>query len=263
VAVRLDWQVLLMCPVYASGNLVGFLAATARDTATVDRGQQRMLEVLARMTSLALGNAEDLEHERAEVVRFREAGTPQLTKQFAMQLREMLDRLRNSSADQAVEGIHRLLDTVETQTAIETDTGLLRREVGMLALKRDVARAHRTLLGRHCIAYLSLKAQDEERSTDLLRSVADTLRDRLRPEDLVFLDTEKDIVCSLSDMDVETAWPIFNDVRSELDHQFGSTPFTIGLTMLRNDQTAEQAVKAAKSAVAPVGNRPQARRYSA
>ena len=257
LAERLEWQVLAMAPVFASGSLIGFLAATARDTGSVDRGQLRMLEVLAQMTGLALGNAEDLEHERAEAERFRDAATPQITNQFLDQLRAMVEPLRGSApASERVQTIDRLLAGLESRTALDTETGLLRRDVGLLALKRDVARAHRTLLGRHCIAYLTLKPLDKEKTAGLLNAVAAALRQRLRQEDLVFLDTDTDIVCSLSDMDVEMAWPIFNEVRSQLENQFGATPFSIGLTTLRNDQTAEDAVKAARSAVAPVRQRP-------
>jgi hypothetical protein len=135
---------------------------------------------------------------------------------------------------------------------LDAGTGLLRRELGLLALRRDVARAHRTLLGRHCLAVIAIRSVDGARPAAVLAAVAAALRGRLREEDLIFLNSDTEIVCSLSDVDVETAWPIFNDIRTDLLRKLGGAPFSIGLTGLRQEQSAEEAVAAARSAVAPV-----------
>jgi hypothetical protein len=223
LARRLDWQALVMAPVFTSGQLIGLLAASNRDSAVVEQRQLRMLEVLAGMTGMALANAEDFEHERSETRRLSDVATTE-----------------------------RVLETDESHPAVDNATGLLRRELGLLALRRDVARAHRTLLGRHCLAVIAIRAVEGVSPPALLSAIAAALRGRLREEDLIFLNTDNEIVCSLSDVDVETAWPVFNDVRTDLERKLGGAPFTIGLTALRQEQTAEEAVAAARSAVAPL-----------
>jgi GAF domain-containing protein len=223
LAMRLDWEALVMAPVFSSGQLVGLLAAANRDSAVVEKRQLRMLEVLAGMTGMALANAEDFEHERSETRRLSDVATAE-----------------------------RLLESDESHPALDAGTGLLRRELGLLALRRDVARAHRTLLGRHCLAVIAIRSVDGARPAAVLAAVAAALRGRLREEDLIFLNSDTEIVCSLSDVDVETAWPIFNDIRTDLLRKLGGAPFSIGLTGLRQEQSAEEAVAAARSAVAPV-----------
>jgi GGDEF domain-containing protein len=237
LATRLDWRALVMAPVFSSGQLVGLLAAANRDSALVEKRQLRMLEVLAGMTGMALANAEDFEQERSETRRLSDVATAE-----------------------------RLLESDESHPAVDAVTGLLRRELGLLALRRDVARAHRTLLGRHCLAVIAVRTVEGTRPTAVLAAVAAALRRRLREEDLIFLNSDTEIVCSLSDVDVETAWPIFNDIRTNLERRLGSAPFSIGLTGLRQEQTAEEAVTAARSAVAPVpvpSTRPRAARQGA
>jgi signal transduction histidine kinase len=69
LARREGWQVLAMATVRAGSEVAGFLAATSRAGPAYDRRQLRLLEVLANLTALALGNAEHLNRERLHVER--------------------------------------------------------------------------------------------------------------------------------------------------------------------------------------------------
>jgi signal transduction histidine kinase len=58
-----------MAPVRSGPTVFGFLAATARDRNSFDRDELRRLEVLANMTGLAIGNAENLRREQQHAER--------------------------------------------------------------------------------------------------------------------------------------------------------------------------------------------------
>jgi signal transduction histidine kinase len=60
----LGLKVMIMAPVRVAGEAQGLLVAGARDHGAVDRAQMRLLEVIAHMSGLALGNAEHLARER-------------------------------------------------------------------------------------------------------------------------------------------------------------------------------------------------------
>jgi signal transduction histidine kinase len=60
----LGQKVLIMAQVRVADETEGLLVASARDHGAVDRAQLRLLEVIAHMTGLALGNAQLLAHER-------------------------------------------------------------------------------------------------------------------------------------------------------------------------------------------------------
>jgi signal transduction histidine kinase len=60
----LGLQVLAFAPVRSGPDLHGFLVATARDAPSVDRRELSLLEMLARMTGLALINAEHMQTQR-------------------------------------------------------------------------------------------------------------------------------------------------------------------------------------------------------
>ncbi len=69
LAQRQGWQVMAMAPVRSGTELYGLLTATSGSGAAFDRHELRLLEVLAHMTSLAIGNAENLRRERVHLER--------------------------------------------------------------------------------------------------------------------------------------------------------------------------------------------------
>ncbi|HLQ61026.1 MAG TPA: GAF domain-containing protein, partial [Candidatus Acidoferrales bacterium] len=169
LAERQGWKVLIMAPVYSDKVLIGLLAAAPRDTEVVDRHRLRMLEVLARMTSLALGNAENFQRERQEVERVetRDRARSELFGQVSHELRELREplaslrsQLRRLPAaapltpDRLAE-LENLIARLEAHAAVDGQTGLPLLEIGLAALERDLARSDRTLLGRHTVAYLN------------------------------------------------------------------------------------------------------------
>jgi signal transduction histidine kinase len=64
-----DLQALALAPVRSGEALHGFLVASSRDGPSVDRRELSLLEVLARMTGLALVNAQHMQSERQHAER--------------------------------------------------------------------------------------------------------------------------------------------------------------------------------------------------
>lgn len=257
LADRLGWQVLIMAPVYCAGSLQGLLAASARDDPAVDQLQQYMLGALARLTSSSLDSAADKHDLLLAAARNgpSEVAGPGLLPGVVDELREavkpikdqMLElRASNIGSKHGSEGVAHalgklddLISTLASRTAIDMTTGLLGRQLGLVALERDVLRARRTLLGRHCLAVLHVASSEPANGTELVRLVADRLRSRLRREDLIFRYAEDELVCSFADMDRTDAWPILNGIKTELAGELGYTPFAIGLTSLNPGQPAD------------------------
>lgn len=70
LAIKLDVKVVLMAPVRVGDQrVVGLLAASHTDGDDVQRQELRLLEVLARLAGLAIGNAEHLRQEQKHVER--------------------------------------------------------------------------------------------------------------------------------------------------------------------------------------------------
>jgi GGDEF domain-containing protein len=257
LADRLGWKVLIMAPVYCAQSLHGLLAASARDGPAVDQLQQYMLGALARLTSSSLDSAAAKQEQVFGAARngAAEVAGPGLLPDVVEELHEALrpikehmlelrDSESNSKQPRAdfVDALGKLDDVISTlasRTAIDLNTGLLTRQFGLAAMERDVLRARRTLLGRHCIAVLRVASSAAAGRTELMRLVADRLRSRLRREDLIFRNAEDEIVCSFADMDRTDAWPILNRIKDELASEIGYVPFGIGLTSLSLDQPAD------------------------
>ena len=254
LADRIGWPVLIMAPVYCAGALHGLLAASARDGPAVDQLQQYLLGTLARLTSSSLNSASDKHDLLSAVAKNRTAEMTALglvpsvvdeLRESVKPIKQRMLELKNSKngsiedVDHAFAKLDDLITTLASRTAIDVTTGLLSRHLGLAALERDVLRARRTLLGRHCVAVLRLASPESTNSNELIRLVADRLRSRLRREDLIFRNAENELVCSFADMDRTDAWPILNRIKSELAGELGYAPFGIGLTALSPDQPVD------------------------
>jgi hypothetical protein len=257
LADRLGWSVLIMVPVYCADSLHGLLAASARDGPAVDQLQQYLLGALARLTSSSLDTAADTHDLHSAVARNRagEITALGLLPSAVDELREAVKPIKRrmlelrgseNGSNQASEDVARafgklddLIATLASRTAIDVSTGLLSRHFGLAALERDLLRARRTLLGRHCVAVLRVASPESANANELIRLVADRLRSRLRREDLIFRHAEHELVCSFADMDKTEAWPILNRIKTELASELGYTPFGIGLTSLSPDQPTD------------------------
>lgn len=247
LAERLGWQALIMAPVYCGGSVQGLLAATVRDGPAVDPLQQYMLAALARLTSLRLDSAAKLdEHVAAAAKAKGETEVPVLLPAIVNELRNAVQPIKNqvldlrASRNRGTQGgedvantfgkLDELISALATRTAIDTSTGVLSRELGLVALERDVMRARRTRAGSHCVAVVRVATSTAQNGAELIRLVADRLRAGLRREDLIFRYADDEFVCSFADMDSADALPILNRIQAELARDIGYTPFAIGLT---------------------------------
>jgi diguanylate cyclase (GGDEF)-like protein len=122
---------------------------------------------------------------------------------------------------------------------IDELTGCLRRGVGLTALEREVARAHRTQEPM-VLAYIdvdALKLTNDSRGhaagDRLLKRVADAIGSRLRPYDVTVRVGGDEFVCSLAAVGAESAWERFQQVAADLaaDPEAGS--ISVGLAELQ------------------------------
>src|SRR2546425_6896734 len=212
LADRLGWPVLIMAPIHCAGSFHGLLAASARDGPAVDQLQQYLLDALARLTSSSLNSGADKQELLSAVSRNRagEISALGLLPSFVDELRDAVKVIKqrileagdskngsNHASEDVAHGFGKLdglITTLASRTAIDVTTGLLSRHFGLAALERDVLRARRTLLGRHCVAVLRLASPESANSTELIRLVADRLRSRLRRGELIFRKAGEQIV---------------------------------------------------------------------
>ena len=267
VASAQGWQVIALAPVRSGRKLFGLLTVALADRSALQRDELRTLEMLAQMTGLAIGNAQHLQHQQQEIARMQardkvrgelmelvsqEMKTPlsvltgylsQLAAGSLGDLSQPVQKLMPRMAKQVSE-MEELVKRLEEQVAVDSRTGLPTATVGLEALERDVARAHRTLLGRHSVGYLTVDGGPE--GEKVLKRLAAALRARLRREDLVFRYGERALVCSMTDIDGSSAAAILAQVRKDLGRRGPRAPVRMGVASLRFGQTGRDLLESAR-----------------
>lgn len=142
------------------------------------------------------------------------------------------------------------------EASVDELTGVLRRRAGMMALDREVARAHRSLSGAMVLAFIDVDGLKGVNDTlghaagdDLIRTVATSLRSTLRTEDLVFRYGGDEFVCVLPDSDLQGAQRRLQDIHDGIAATFGRDVFSVGLAALRDGESAEQLCARADGAL--------------
>jgi len=143
-----------------------------------------------------------------------------------------------ASADRALSAQER------ADFATDSVTGAYRREVGLVALEREVIRANRT---SHPFTLAFVDLDDLKGTNDslghaagdqLLKSVADSIRAHLRPYDLLVRFGGDEFLCGLSDLRMEEATKRFKLVDEDLERTHQAA-VTVGLTELQADDSLE------------------------
>jgi diguanylate cyclase (GGDEF)-like protein len=144
---------------------------------------------------------------------------------------------------------HRGLSAVRAQLAVDELTGTLRRVAGQEALEREIRRARRLGGGQLVLGFAdvdSLKRRNDEAGhaagDELLKTLANSLRNRLRAYDVVARWGGDEFICILPQTDVEAAESVLAQVLQEFSEAAGGYSFTVGFAALSDDDTAEELV---------------------
>jgi diguanylate cyclase (GGDEF)-like protein len=134
------------------------------------------------------------------------------------------------------------------QAGTDELTGARRRGVGLEELQRDIDRAKRT--GDSLVAaYIDvdgLKATNDEHGhsagDQLLRDVAEGLRDRMRSYDLLVRLGGDEFLCVLQGITVDEARRRLEDLRTELSQGPMPKSFGVGLSELRDGEKFRELI---------------------
>jgi diguanylate cyclase (GGDEF)-like protein len=152
------------------------------------------------------------------------------------------------------------------QAGVDSLTGALRRERGLVDLQREIDRARRSD-GRLALAFVDvdgLKAindgQGHAAGDQLLRDVAVALRTGLRSYDLVVRYGGDEFLCVLPGTDIEGARRRLGEVASNLAGRKSGASVSIGLAVLEESDTRDELTARADAALyaGRRGARPQA-----
>ena len=127
-------------------------------------------------------------------------------------------------------------------------TGTYRRATGTVALRGEVARAHRTG-GRLVLAFVdvdALKAHNDREGhasgDTLLMDVVESIRSKLRAYDPVVRFGGDEFVCALFDADLDDARNRFDGIRAALEQVSHSASISVGFAVLEPGDTLEDLI---------------------
>ncbi|MDQ3867325.1 MAG: GGDEF domain-containing protein, partial [Actinomycetota bacterium] len=134
-------------------------------------------------------------------------------------------------------------------------TGALRRDRGLIDLRREIERARRTD-GRLVVAFVDvdgLKTINDTRGhaagDQLLRDLVSALRAGLRSYDLIVRYGGDEFVCALPGADLRSAQRRFQFAARELSERDASASVTVGLAEFERGDTVEALVGRADAAL--------------
>jgi diguanylate cyclase (GGDEF)-like protein len=209
--------------------------AAARDARAVEREQT------------VPGGDRGAAGDRAGALRDRRGGASDRTQAAD-------DRQASASDREAASGDRVRSARERADFAIDSLTGAYRRDAGLMALAREIARAQRM---RQTFTLAFVDVDDLKGTNDrlghaagdlLLKNAADAIRTQLRAYDLVIRFGGDEFVCALPDVSAEDVAERFaraNAILAE-NHQ---ASITVGLAELDADDTLEDLVERADAAM--------------
>jgi len=223
--------------------------AEAHDQVSVARDEQaaaRDARAVEREQGVA-GEDHGAAADRAGALRDRRGGASDRT--------QAADDRQAAASDREAASADRVQSAREqTDFAIDSLTGVYRRDAGLMALAREIARAQR-MKQTFTLAFADV---DDLKGTNdglghaagdlLLKNAADAIRTQLRSYDLVIRFGGDEFVCALPDVTAEVAAARFARVSAILaeNHQ---ASITVGLAELDADDTLEELVERADAAM--------------
>jgi len=190
---------------------------------------------------------------RAEASRARAArdrATAASDRERAAQDRETAASLRAAAARDRAEAVRE-----RKLAGIDQLTGVSLRSVGLGAVEREIQRSRRT--GRPLVlAFVdvnNLKAVNDNEGhiagDVLLRRIADALRMKLRPYDVIVRFGGDEFICALANIDVDGARRRFKDIIATLEMNGMAQPISFGLAELEQDDDFERLLTRADGAL--------------
>ena len=194
----------------------------------------------------ALGRDAAAQADRAGALRDRRGGASDRT--------QASDDRKAAHRDREAASVDRAQSAVERAASFFDElTGAYGRRAGAVELEREIDRAKRTTTPL-TVAFVDIddlkKTNDSEghaAGDRLLSETAESLRDHLRPYDLVIRYGGDEFVCALWDMDIEQAAERFSLASADLKKQHASV--TVGLASLAADDDLDSLIARADSAM--------------
>jgi diguanylate cyclase (GGDEF)-like protein len=190
---------------------------------------------------------------RAEANRARAAGdraTAASDRERAAQDREEAAALRAAAARDRAEAVRE-----RKLAGVDQLTGVSLRSVGLGQIEREIQRSRRT--GKPLVLVFvdvnNLKAVNDNEGhiagDVLLRGVADTLRMKLRPYDVIVRFGGDEFICVLANIDPEGVRRRFKDIIATLEMNGREEPISFGLSELEQDDDFEHLLERADGAL--------------
>jgi diguanylate cyclase (GGDEF)-like protein len=164
---------------------------------------------------------------------------------------ESADERERSSGDRLSADVDRVLSARERmEYLVDELTGAHRRTAGLFELEREILRARRT--GQpYTLAFIDVDGlklvndlHGHAAGDDLLVLVADTIRNHIRPYDLLIRYGGDEFLCGLLGLDSPEVTGRFDLVNVELNVDSGSS-VTVGFAELHEDQALSELIREA------------------
>jgi diguanylate cyclase (GGDEF)-like protein len=199
----------------------------------------------------ALGRIHGQSREEADRARAaNDRATAARDRQRAAEDRENAAALRAEAARDRAEAVRE-----RTLAGVDQLTGVSLRSAGLGEIEREIERARRTR-SPLVLAFVDVNNLKAVNDTDghiagdaLLRRVADALRLKLRPYDVIVRFGGDEFICSLSDVGVRAVQRRFDDILAALRAHGPAQPISFGLAELEESDDLEQLIKRADEAL--------------
>jgi len=180
--------------------------------------------------------------------------------------REAADHERElAAADREQAARDRLIAAEELAAeGIDILTGAMRRRVGLAAIQRELDRTSRT--GESLVvAFVDVDGLKSINDTvghpagdDLLREVVSAITEHLRSYDVIARFGGDEFVCSLAGQDAAGARKRFAEIRAHMSEAASAARFTVGLAERGDEDTLDQLVERADTAMIEARQHPDA-----
>lgn len=221
---------------------------------------RRELMAAARDEAAALRDA------RAELAEARiiSSGEPSDRKLSKLKSRAAGDRAK-AALDRRSAASDRATAAAELEASFFDDlTGAYRREMGNHMLSNEIARARRAD-GRFVVAFIDVDGlkgvndgQGHAAGDQVLRTVVETMRSRLRSFDPILRYGGDEFVCALGGTDIGEASRRFGEIRRSLQEE--SISISVGFASLETGESQEGLIARADAALLEVKRRSTRRR---
>jgi diguanylate cyclase (GGDEF)-like protein len=221
-----------------------------RDRVAEDRDRvSAMSDVLAEARDLRAQRRDDRAESRELLGGHIDVQTSHDRAAARRDRHDSADERARSSSDRVQSGADRVLSARErTEYLVDELTGAHRRTAGLFEIERELLRARRTTQP-YTLVFIDidgLKTVNDRHGhsagDELLVLVVDTIRDHIRPYDLLVRYGGDEFLCGLLGLRIEEVSRRFEIVNAELNVGGGSS-VTAGFAQLREDEPLRDLIR--------------------